>query len=160
MFAARTVSTRKWVDTAHRVFVSPRRVRFAEMEYAVPLEAAPDVLAEVQRTLDAHGAYVSFPLEVRAAAADDVALSTAYERPSCYIAVHRYHKEPYQEYFALLEPIFKEAGGRPHWGKLHTLEEADLRERYPLFDEVARLRARLDPQGVFLTPYLAELFGA
>lgn len=91
---------------------------------------------------------------------DDVALSTAYQRPSCYIAAHRYHKEPYREYFALLEPIFQEAGGRPHWGKLHTLGQADLRERYPLFDEVARLRARLDPQGVFLTPYLAGLFGA
>lgn len=158
--AARTVPRRRWVGPAHDVFVSPRRVRFAEMEYAVALDDAPEVLAEIRRVIDAAGAHVSFPLEVRAAAADDVALSTAYGRQSCYIAVHRYHREDHRDYFALVEPVLAAAGGRPHWGKLHTLGAAGLRERYPLFDEVARLRARLDPEGVFLNDHLRGLFGA
>lgn len=159
-FAAKTVSTRRYVDDAHKVFVSPRRVRFSEMEYAVPLETLPDVLDEVRRTIDRHRAWVSFPLEIRAAKGDDVALSTAYGRDSAYIAVHRYHREAYRDYFDLLEPIFLAAGGRPHWGKLHTLGAEDLRERYPLFDEVAELRRSVDPEGIFLNDHLRDLFGA
>lgn len=157
-FAAKTVSTRRYVDEAHKVFVSPRRVRFSEMEYAVPLDSLPEVLDEVRRTIDRHHAWVSFPLEIRAAKGDDVALSTAYGRDSAYIAVHRYHREEYREYFDLLEPIFLAAGGRPHWGKLHTLGAEQLRERYPLFDDVAQLRRRLDPNGVFLNDHLRGLF--
>ncbi len=157
-FAARTVSERRYIDEAHEVFVSPRRVRFREMEYGIPLETLPDVLDEIRTTIDRNRAWVSFPLEIRAAAADYVPLSTAYGRESAYVAVHRYHREPYREYFALIEPILKAAGGRPHWGKLHTLTNADLRERYPLFDEVADLRRRVDPDGVFLNDHLRELF--
>lgn len=158
-FAAKTVSTRRYVAEAHKVFVSPRRVRFAEMEYAVPLDVLPEVLDEVRRTIDRHRAWVSFPLEIRAAKGDDVALSTAYGRDSAYIAVHRYHREEYSEYFRLLEPIFLAAGGRPHWGKLHTLGAAELRDLYPLFDDVADLRRRVDPTGVFLNDHLRDLFG-
>ena len=159
-FAAKTVSERRYVAEAHKVFVSPRRVRFSEMEYAVPLETLPEVLDEVRRTIDRHRAWVSFPLEVRAAGADDVALSTAHGRDSAYIAVHRYHREDHSDYFKLLEPIFLAAGGRPHWGKLHTLGAEQLRERYPLFDEVAALRREVDPDGVFLNDHLRDLFGA
>lgn len=157
-FAARTVAERKYVDRAHGVFVSPRRVRFAEMEYAIPLESLSDVLGEIRDRIDAHRAWVSFPLEIRAAGADYVPLSTAYGRESAYIAVHRYHREDYRDYFALVEPILKAAGGRPHWGKLHTVTNSDLRERYPLFDEVADLRRQVDPDGVFLNDHLRNLF--
>lgn len=156
--AGHTVSERKYLDEAHNVFVSPRRVRFAEMEYAIPLETLPEVLAEIRDTLARHNLYVSFPIEVRVAKHDDVALSTAYGRDSAYIAIHRYWKEDYRPYFQLIEPILKAADGRPHWGKLHTLSNADLRDRYPLFDEVAALRNKLDPTGVFLNPHLRELF--
>lgn len=158
-FATNAVPERIYSDEAHRVFVSPRRVKFAEMEYSVPLEAAPDVLDEIRSVLEAKNIQVSFPIEVRAAGADDVALSTAYGRDSAYIAIHRYFKEPYREYFDLIEPIFKAHEGRPHWGKLHTLRAADLAERYPLFDEVAALRDKVDPEGLFLNPHLRSLFG-
>ena len=40
--AARTLSAREYVDRSHRVFASPRTVRFREMEYAVPRAAVPD----------------------------------------------------------------------------------------------------------------------
>lgn len=155
--ASATFGSRSWVEQAHKVFVSSRRVRFTEMEYAIALDDAPAVLAEIAARIDPQ---VSFPIEVRATAADDVALSTAYQRESCYIAIHRYHREPYQEFFASLEPILREAGGRPHWGKLHTLGAQELRERYPLFDDVASLRTQLDPDGVFLNDHLRAVFGA
>ncbi len=34
-----------------------------------------------------------------------------------------------------------------------------LRERYPLFDDAADLRRRVDPDGVFLNDHLRQLFG-
>lgn len=157
-FAAKAVAQRTYTDEAHRVFVSPRRVKFAEMEYAVPLESVSEVLADLKRTIESSNLKISFPVEVRSASKDDVALSTAYGRDSAYIAVHRYWKEDHREYFRLVEPIFKATGGRPHWGKIHTLSNDDLRERYPLFDEVAALRSKVDPDGMFLTPYLRNLF--
>ncbi len=47
-------------------------------------------------------------------------------------------------------------GGRPHWGKMHTLDAAILRERYPKFDDFVALRDRLDPERLFQNDYLAK----
>ena len=100
--ATNTVPERSYSNEAHKVFVSPRRVRFSEMEYSVPLEAASDVLGEIRDAIARKRMKVSFPIEVRSAKADDVALSTAYGRDSAYIAIHRYWKENYREYFNLI----------------------------------------------------------
>lgn len=157
--ATAALSNRAYRAAAHEVFVSPRRVRFNEMEYAVPLEAGAEVLAEIGRTITARGWRISFPLEVRVAAADDVPLSTASGRESMYIAVHRYVEEEWEPYFRTLEDILLAAGGRPHWGKIHRLGRAELTERYPRFEEFCVLRERLDPAGMFSNPYTDTLFG-
>ena len=46
--SARVLSPRTYSDVAHRVFTSPRRVVFREMEYAVPREAGLDALREAR----------------------------------------------------------------------------------------------------------------
>ena len=43
---SRVLSPRTYSDVAHRVVVSPRRVVFREMEYAVPREVGLDVLRD------------------------------------------------------------------------------------------------------------------
>src|SRR5690606_8175707 len=70
--AGRVWSARHYTDVSHRVFVSPRRVVFREMEYAVPREVLPEVLRELRTLVEERGFNVSFPVEVRFAAADDV----------------------------------------------------------------------------------------
>ena len=45
-------------------------------------------------------------------------------------------------------------GGRPHWGKMHTLDAARLRELYPRFGDFVRIRDEVDPDGRFTNPYL------
>src|SRR5699024_2062067 len=90
--AQSAVSDRTYRASAHEVFVTPRRVRFNEMEYAVPLEAGPTVIREIAAAIAHRGWAISFPLEVRAAAADDVPLSTATGRATMYIAAHRFIK--------------------------------------------------------------------
>jgi FAD/FMN-containing dehydrogenase len=154
------LSARSYSDVSHKVFVTNRDVRFVESEYAVPRAALPEVLGELRRRVPELADPVMFPVEVRVAAADDIWLSTAYGRDSAYIAVHQFAGMPYRAYFDLFEQVAGAVGGRPHWGKMHTLDAAGLRARYPRFDDFTRLRAELDPEGKFLNPYLRRVLGA
>ena len=86
-----------------------------------------------------------FPVEIRVAAADDIWLSTAYGRDSAYVAIHQYVGLPYQEYFRLFESIAGSAGGRPHWGKMHTRDAAYLAGAYPRFADFLAVRDETDP---------------
>ena len=157
--AGRALSERTYSDLAHRVFVSPRRVRFREMEYAVPSEVGLDVLRECRRVIDASDWRVAFPVEVRTAPADDVPLSTAHGRDSLYLAFHVPADTDHRAYFGGLEPLLREAGGRPHWGKVHTRAAADLAPAYDRFDDFLAMRERLDPDRVFANDYLRRVLG-
>lgn len=160
--SGRALSARSYTDTSTGVFISPRNVRFREMEYALPLEATIDALREVRAMIARRGYRVSFPVEVRAAAADSLMMSTASGRESGYIAVHRYHRDDPADsaaYFADVEAIMTAHGGRPHWGKMHTRDADYLRSVYPRFDEFLAVRDRLDPNRVFVNPYLREVLG-
>jgi FAD/FMN-containing dehydrogenase len=130
------------------------------MEYALPVEAISEALREIERLIAARGWRISFPLEVRIAAADDIWLSTAYRRETGYIAIHRYYKEDHHAYFRGVEEIFRAYAGRPHWGKIHYQDAAGLRERYPRFDDFVAVRNRLDPDRVFANAYLDRVLGA
>ncbi len=148
-----------YLDRSDRVFTSPRTVRFYEMEYAIPREALPEALGRVRRLVDEIGMRISFPVEVRAVAPDDIPLSTAYGRETGYIAVHVYQGTPYDAYFSGVERIMDAYGGRPHWGKMHFQRSETLAPRYPLWDEFQTVRARLDPEGRFANPYLDRVLG-
>jgi L-gulono-1,4-lactone dehydrogenase len=149
----------EYVDRSYRVFTSPRRVRFVEMEYAVPRAALPEAFAGLRRAVERHGQAVTFPVEVRVAAADDIPLSTASGRDSAYLAVHVYRGEPYEAYFSAVEAVMRDLDGRPHWGKLHTRTAADLRTAYPGFDGFVAVRDRLDPERRFGNAYLEQVLG-
>lgn len=154
------LSARAYSDVSHKVFVTNRNVRFTESEYAVPREALGEVLGELRERVPKLTNPVMFPVEIRVAAADDIWLSTAYERDSAYIAIHQFVGMPYREYFDLFEQVAGAVGGRPHWGKMHSLDASVLRERYPRFDDFTKLRASVDPTGKFLNPYLTRVLGA
>lgn len=157
--ASRALGARTFTDLSHRVFTSPRRVRFCEMEMAVPREAAVDVIREVVQAVERSGLRIAFPVELRVAAADDIALSTASGRASAYIAVHLPAGEDTTAYFGLVQSITGEVGGRPHWGKMHSLDAGTLASRYPRFDEFLAVRRQVDPTGVFANAYLDRVLG-
>jgi len=153
------LSARSYSDVSHRVFVTNRDVRFVESEYAIPRAALGEVLAELRARVPRLADPVMFPVEVRVAAADDIWLSTAHGRDTAYLAVHQFVGMPYREYFDLFESVAGAVGGRPHWGKMHSLDAATLRARYPRFDDATALRTRLDPAGTFANPYLDRVLG-
>lgn len=152
-------SRRVYSDESHRVYVTHRRVRFHEMEFGLPLEAVPDAVRELRAMIERRGYLVSFPVEVRAAAADGLLLSTAHGRDTGYVAVHRYWKDRDRGYFRDAEAILAAHGGRPHWGKMHTQTADSLRERYAAFDEFVAVRDRLDPDRLFTNSYLERVLG-
>ncbi|MFI6770275.1 D-arabinono-1,4-lactone oxidase [Streptomyces sp. NPDC050355] len=157
--SSRALSARTYTDIPYKVFTSPRRVRFVEMEYALPRAAAVTALSELKAQVERAGFKVSFPVEVRTAPADDLALSTASGRDTVYIAVHMYRGTPYEAYFAAAERIMTAHEGRPHWGKLHTRDAAYLADVYPRFGEFTALRDRLDPDRLFTNAYLRRVLG-
>ncbi|MEK9523441.1 D-arabinono-1,4-lactone oxidase [Streptomyces sp. NPDC087908] len=157
--SSRALSARTYTDIPYKVFTSPRRVRFLEMEYALPREAAVGALRELKAMVERSPLKVSFPVEVRTAPADDIALSTASGRETAYIAVHLYKGTPHRGYFTAVERIMTAHGGRPHWGKVHTRDAAYFSEAYPRFAEFTALRDRLDPDRLFANDYLRRVLG-
>ncbi|GAB1338301.1 D-arabinono-1,4-lactone oxidase [Streptomyces sp. E-15] len=158
--SSRALSARTYTDIPYKVFTSPRRVRFVEMEYAVPRAALVETLRELRAVIDRSGLRVSFPVEVRTAPADDITLSTASGRDSAYIAVHMFRGTPYQAYFTAAERVFTAHEGRPHWGKVHTRDAEYLDRVYPRFGEFTALRDRLDPERLFQNDYSRRVLGA
>jgi FAD-linked oxidoreductase len=157
--AARLLGARDYTDDSWRVFVAERKVRFRESEYAVPRAAVRDVVLEVRAWLEQHRAPLTFPLEIRFTGADDIWLSTAYQRENAYVAIHQYHRMDDHGAFAAFEAIVAEHSGRPHWGKLHTLGAEELHALYPRFDDFLEVRHQLDPGRRFTNAYLDHVLG-
>ena len=147
------------IDASHKVFCSKRRVKFLEMEYAVPREYLFDAFDEVRRFIGGLSFPVTFPVEVRTLRADNIPLSMASDRKTGFIAVHLYNRANSRDFISKIENIMEKFNGRPHWGKLHNLESTKLAKLYPRWTEFAETREALDPDGHFTNPYLERVLG-
>lgn len=144
------------VGLSWRLLASVRNTRFNEMEYHVPAEAGLEVFKEIAAYVEANRRDVFFPIEVRKTAGDDAWLSPFQGGARISLAVHAAAEDPYDWFFDGVEPICRAAGGRPHWGKLHSLGFDDLNDIYPDFSRFVSMRKDLDPEGRFMTPALAR----
>lgn len=135
-----------------------RHLTFDEMEYALPAENGPECFREIaKRVRKKHRKLVAWRTLYRTVKADQNFLSPAYGRETVTISLHQNADMPFREYFEDIEPIFRKYGGRPHWGKKHTLQADELKELYPEWERFHEYRKNFDPGQVFLTPYLKEL---
>jgi FAD-linked oxidoreductase len=149
----------EYVEPSYRVFASPRRVRFLEMEYAIAREACVEALRAVCQFVRDAGLLLNFPVEVRFTAPDDIPLSTASGRESAYIAIHVFQRMDEQRYFRGVERIMDDHDGRPHWGKLHFQTAATLASRYAQWGRFLAVRDRLDPERRFANAYTRRVLG-
>jgi FAD-linked oxidoreductase len=147
-----------YVDWSNQIFPTPRNTKFNEMEYQLPVEQGLQCLEEVLHTLRKHQVPMFFPIEFRYVKGDDIWLSPFYGRDSVSISIHQFHKQDYHAVFDLVEPILQKYQGRPHWGKLHSMTAALLRDLYPKWDDFMALRQQLDPNQKWLNPHLKQLF--
>jgi len=158
--ASRVFAGSPMTDDSAAVYAAPRRVRFHESEWAIPAERFEEAFAALRRRFEQERVRVTFPLEIRRAAADDVWLSTAHGRDTVYLAAHRYHREDPGPYLLLVQRTLAPFAARPHWGKMHWLGARELRALHPRLADFTAVRAAADPQGLLLTPYLRHLLGA
>ena len=156
---ARLLQPSERVDRSYRIYANARRVRFTEMEYAVPREAGREALERVLSMIERRRLPISFPIEFRFVAEDDAYLSPSTGRATAYIAVHVYRGTEHETYFRAVESIMREYGGRPHWGKRHYRTVADLAPSYPDWDRFATARERLDPNRRFRNDYTDRVLG-
>ncbi len=147
------------IDEGWKLLSNERPVRFKEMEYHVSIDQQVGALREIIARIERDATDVFFPIEARIIAPDDAWLSPFYGRESGSIAVHAYYKEAHDWMARLVEPVLREAGGRPHWGKLHSLGAAELAKLYPQFAEANAVRRSLDPDGRMMNPFLRKIFG-
>lgn len=141
-----------------RLLSSVRPTRFQETEWHLPRERGLACLKEVVAKLESRNE-VFFPLEFRFIRRDTAWLSPFHARDCCSIAVHTAVDEAWQYLIDDFTPIFRAHQGRPHWGKLHPLKEADLVQLYPRWADFQAVRRRFDPQGRLLNAHLRQVFG-
>jgi FAD-linked oxidoreductase len=143
---------------AYAIYPSERTIRFEEMEYEVPRESGFEVLAEAIAHIRKQRLPVAFPFEFRVVAGDNIWMSPMNRGATASISMHQYAPMDWRRPFAAIEPVFRLAGGRPHWAKRHSLARADVDSLYPMAERFREVRRRADPAGKFLNPHLAELF--
>jgi L-gulono-1,4-lactone dehydrogenase len=158
-FAARQFSRTEKTDRSYRVFASERRVRFTEMEYAIPRQHGPEAVRRVLSLVRERRLPIGFPIEFRVVAADDALLSPAHERQTAYVAVHQYQGSAWEPYFRAVEQIMSDYDGRPHWGKRHFQSAESLQRLYPRWGDFRKVRGRLDPEGRFRNAYTDRVLG-
>jgi FAD-linked oxidoreductase len=147
------------IDASYSSLATVRRVRFNEMEWSIPANRGAEALSEIRALIARREFPLMFPLEYRWVRGDDLWLSPNYGRDSVHISVHQYRGMPFARYFDGVQAICLNHGGRPHWGKCHSLAAPQLSTLYPRWNDFLLLRERMDPAGRFLTPYLRTLFG-
>ena len=155
----RVARQRGRIARSDKVYTSPRLVRFSEMEYAIPRRNAREAIEGVRALIEEHDFKINFPIEVRFVAPDDIQLSPAHGRETCYIAVHLFRGMDYRPYFSAVEDLMMTFDGRPHWGKLHFRDAESLRKTYPKWDDFIAIRNSLDPTGLFRNDYLDRVLG-
>jgi FAD-linked oxidoreductase len=146
------------IGPAYEVYPSERTIPFEEMEYELPRAAGLETLGAVIDQIQKRKLPVVFPFEFRITAGDDIWLSP-FNRGACAsISMHQYGPMDWKAPFAAIEPIFRAAGGRPHWAKRHTLTAREVHDLYPRADDFERVRATIDPGAKFANRLMCDLF--
>jgi FAD/FMN-containing dehydrogenase len=155
-YATKTEDYSGW---AIDVLPKDRQLKFDEIEYSLPLEAGPDCFLEVRKIIKRKfRRSVAWRLLYRTIAADEYYISPFHGRDSVTISLHQNAGMPFLDYFRTMEPVFKDFGGRPHWGKKHFIGHEDVRKFYPRLDDFLKARAKMDPNGLFLNDHVKKLF--
>ena len=151
------LSKRERRGWSHRIISSIRDDKHTEMEYAVPADRGPACFGELREMIRSRFPDLTWPLEYRTLAADDLPISVASGRPTVTISAHQDISLDDRPLFEACEEIFRRHEGRPHWGKVHYRTPAELTELYPHYGLWWSWRDRYDPDGLFVTADLAAL---
>jgi alditol oxidase len=139
-----------------RINFTPSSGRELQTEYFVPRERGYEAILAVEKLRDQITPHL-FITELRTIAADDLWMSTAYQRDS--LAIHFTWKPEWPEVSKILPQIEKQLepfNPRPHWAKLFTLPPAQLQAQYARLAEFQSLVKHYDPEAKFRNGFLAS----
>ncbi|MCL6538864.1 MAG: FAD-binding protein [Acidothermus sp.] len=140
-----------------RLDFTPSAGEELQTEYFVPRPLALDAMKALARIGKRIASVVQIS-EIRTVKGDDFWLSPAYQRDS--VALHFTwiaDEAAVLPVVAEVEEVLRPFEPRPHWGKIFTMPAAELRARYPRFDDFVALTERYDPQRKFVNAFLAPL---
>ncbi|KAJ3107623.1 hypothetical protein HDU97_003617 [Phlyctochytrium planicorne] len=118
----------------------------------------PEALRKLKSFIEKAGIKAHAPIEIRFVAADNIPLSPAYKRDTCFIGIIMYRPFgvdiPHDLFWTGYEIIMRSLRGRPHWAKAHPLKPSELGRVYPLFHQFKKLREAMDPESLFVNDYI------
>lgn len=148
------------IEESSKVFIVPEPPVHLETEWAFDVRRAKEILTTYRRVLCRTEVFnLSFIQEFRFTKADRFWLSGAHQRDTMWIGLYAYKHENWDSCLEVFEELSKQFEGRPHWGKLFTVQSDYLRKRYLKYDDFVALRKELDPEGKFANPFIENLFG-
>ncbi|MEZ4499179.1 MAG: D-arabinono-1,4-lactone oxidase [Thermomicrobiales bacterium] len=142
------------MDWSYRTYPSTRNQQFVECEYTLPLENGPTAMRAIRNMMRSRFPAVTWAVEYRTMPGEHALLSPTGRQDSVTISVHHAAEADWRPFMRASDDLFRELGGRPHWGKLHWLGQADIEALYPGVEQFRAIRRRYDPDGVFLNEHL------
>jgi L-gulonolactone oxidase len=129
-------------------------------EWTVDRRKFKDVFLNLKREFTKHKAYAHIPMDIRFLKEDSTWLSYAYGQDIVTMGCVTRDPANADSYraFEVIEKVFLEQGGRPHWAKRFQARFSTLKKLWPKWDEFTRLRGTLDPEGKFLNATLRKMF--
>lgn len=155
--------TTRHVDVSYKIFNFECLFKQYVNEWAIPKEQVGKVLWELKNWIDVNPQIpIHFPVEVRFVKGDNILISPAFGRDTCYINIIMYRpyniSVPYKEYWSAYEKIMREADGRPHWAKAHSVTAKEFDVLYPGFNTWCLMRRHMDPIDMFYNSYMNHIF--
>jgi alditol oxidase len=143
-----------------RMGFTPSSGKELQSEYFVSRQDAVEAILAIERLRDRVGPHLLIS-ELRTVDGDQLWMSPCYKRPS--LAIHFTWKPDWNSVREVLPVIEKELGPykvRPHWGKLFTINPAQLQSSYEKLTDFKDLIQEHDPAGKFRNEFLTKtLYG-
>jgi len=133
-----------------------------EMDLAVPFEHVTQVFAKIHEYFTTSKNFRFMPIDFRCTKADNFWMSCAYNRKTlwiCFLEYRQMDEKVIKQFYDDMRKIVSPYNYRSHWGKVMRDDVSHVQTVFPKLHEFLKLRKELDPQGIFLNPYFAELIG-
>jgi len=145
-----------WYDRLphFRMDFTPSSGRELQTEYFVPRQHGYEAILAVEKLKDKITPHL-FVTELRTIAADNLWMSTAYQRDS--LAIHFTWKPEWDAVKQILPQIeaqLKPFNPRPHWAKLFTIPPQQLQAQYTRLADFKAFVNQHDPSGKFRNDFI------
>ncbi|MBN2280188.1 MAG: FAD-binding protein [Candidatus Marinimicrobia bacterium] len=131
-------------------------------EWTVDIDRFDTLFFQLKKELNnkTNNAFVHIPMDVRFMKAETGWLANGLGKNIVTMGCVTRNAEEANHYkaFELVENLFLEHDGRPHWAKRFQCGRKVLNRLYPNWQNFVELRQKRDPEGKFLNAYLEKIF--